>query len=152
MEAVEQGLPEPPRPVPSEVEAPEAQEDMEPADEWTGAEVWEHDGRWWTDFPAPAGFDGEEGTGRLGFGYERTLTEAEQAVIKPSCRKALMNASPAAIAISALPGIRFFAPGGVNLPNLMNLPRPIAMARRAARRRLRQAREHRRPRGWRGRR
>lgn len=81
MEAVEQGLPEPPRPAPREVEAPEAEGDMEPADEWTGAEVWEHDGRWWTDFPAPAGFDGEEATGRLGFGYERTLTEAEQAVI-----------------------------------------------------------------------
>jgi hypothetical protein len=70
MEAIEQGLLEPPAPEP------------DPEDEFDGCEVWEEsDGTWWTLFPPPANFDGtEEGDPRLP-GYRRTLSEAEQAVI-----------------------------------------------------------------------
>ncbi|MDB5668514.1 MAG: hypothetical protein JWL74_1464 [Alphaproteobacteria bacterium] len=45
-----------------------------------GHDVWESRGRWWTDYPPPPGFDGEEGETRLG-GYCRTLSPAEQAVV-----------------------------------------------------------------------
>jgi hypothetical protein len=46
-----------------------------------GHDVWESDGAWWTDYPPPAGFDGEE-QGRYGdFRYRRTLSPIEQAVI-----------------------------------------------------------------------
>ena len=45
-------------------------------------DVWDDDeGRWWTDYPPPADFDGEE-EGDYGHAdYRRTLTPAEQAVI-----------------------------------------------------------------------
>jgi hypothetical protein len=45
-------------------------------------EIWEEsDGRWWTDYPPPAGFDGEE-EGEYGdYKYRRTLTATEQAVV-----------------------------------------------------------------------
>lgn len=43
-------------------------------------DVWESGGQWWTDYPPPPGFDGEEGETRLG-GYRRTLSPAEQAVV-----------------------------------------------------------------------
>ncbi len=69
MEAIEQGLPEPPAPEP------------DPQDEFDGSEVWETHGRWWTAFPPPADFDGEEDGEPGAFGYRRTLSEAEQAVI-----------------------------------------------------------------------
>jgi hypothetical protein len=43
--------------------------------------LYEIDGRWWTDYPPPADFDGEE-KGEYGDGdYMRTLSPAEQAVI-----------------------------------------------------------------------
>ena len=43
--------------------------------------VWEEEDGWWTDYPPPAGFDGEE-EGDYGDGdYKRTLSPAEQAVI-----------------------------------------------------------------------
>jgi hypothetical protein len=46
-----------------------------------GHTVWEGDDGWWTDYPPPAGFDGEE-EGRYGdYQYRRTLSPAEQAVI-----------------------------------------------------------------------
>lgn len=46
-----------------------------------GHEVWEDDDVWWTDYPPPTGFDGEE-QGRYGdYEYRRALTPAEQAVI-----------------------------------------------------------------------
>lgn len=70
MEALEQGLdePAPPRPV---------------RPEFTGYEVREdEDGVWWTSFPPPAGFDGEE-EGEFGEDhYQRTLSAREQAVIE----------------------------------------------------------------------
>jgi hypothetical protein len=43
--------------------------------------VWEAEGRWWTDYPPPAGFEGE-GRGEYGDpDYRRTLSSAEQAVV-----------------------------------------------------------------------
>jgi len=84
MEAIEQGLPAPP--VLSEGEGAEPLGDEEAADEpeeaFDGSELWQSEGQWWTAFPPPAGFDGmEEGEpGR--WGYKRTLSDAEQAVIE----------------------------------------------------------------------
>lgn len=69
MQAIEQGLPEPPPP------------ERDEADEFTGAEVWESGGQWWTDYPPPAGFDGTEERGEGVFGYRRTLSRAEQEVV-----------------------------------------------------------------------
>jgi hypothetical protein len=44
-------------------------------------DVWEEEDGWWTDFPPPSGFDGEE-RGEYGdYEYRRTLSPAEQAVI-----------------------------------------------------------------------
>lgn len=83
MEAVEQGLPEPAVASEAAATGPEAEDERdEDQDEWTGGEVWERDGQWWTDFPPPADFDGEEETGSLGCGYARTLSPAELAVIE----------------------------------------------------------------------
>nr|ALV86772.1 hypothetical protein [uncultured bacterium P8N7] len=69
MDALEQGLeaPAPPKP-----ERPE----------FSGYEVREDDdGVWWTSFPPPAGFDGEE-QGEFGDDYyKRTLSAAEQALV-----------------------------------------------------------------------
>jgi hypothetical protein len=77
MDAVEQGLPEPP--APESGAAPPSDTDEE--DEWDGTEVMELEDGWWTIFPPPADFDGVE-HGRYGdYGYRRSLTEAEQAVI-----------------------------------------------------------------------
>ena len=73
MEAIEQGLPEP-KPEPPEPEPEER-------DEFDGGEVWQVEDEWWTSFPPPADFDGRE-EGIFGsFGYRRTLSEAEQAVV-----------------------------------------------------------------------
>lgn len=44
-------------------------------------DVWETGGRWWTDYPPPAGFDGEERGGYGDLNYRRTLSSAEQAVV-----------------------------------------------------------------------
>jgi hypothetical protein len=69
MDALEQGLEElaPPKPV---------------RPDFTGYEVREDDeGVWWTSFPPPADFDGEE-QGEFGEeGYRRTLSDREQAVL-----------------------------------------------------------------------
>jgi hypothetical protein len=67
MDALEQGLEAPPPPEP-----------VRPG--FTGYEVRQDDeGVWWTSFPAPPGFDGEE-QGEFGEdGYERTLSDREQA-------------------------------------------------------------------------
>jgi hypothetical protein len=44
-------------------------------------EIWEAEGRWWTDYPPPAGFNGEQ-EGEYGdYKFRRTLSPAEQAVI-----------------------------------------------------------------------
>ena len=75
MDAIERGLPEPPAPP-----APEPVHSLE--DEFCGDELWEDDdSTWWTSFPPPADFDGEE-EGRPGDpDYRRTLSDAEQEVI-----------------------------------------------------------------------
>lgn len=74
MDALEQGLPPPGR---QRADAPEAEKT-----EWTGYEVREDDdGVWWTSFPPPAGFEGEE-LGRFGEdNYERTLSAREQSLV-----------------------------------------------------------------------
>ncbi len=78
MEAIEQGLPKPPA-RPAKAPPPAA---TVPEDRWDGDEVWQDDdGTWWTGFPPPHGFDGEE-IGVWGrSNYQRSLTPAEQAVI-----------------------------------------------------------------------
>ena len=69
MEAIERGLPGPPKPEPRD------------EDEFDGGEVWESEGRWWTGFPPPEGFDGCEEGEPGSFGYRRTLSESEQAAV-----------------------------------------------------------------------
>ena len=44
-------------------------------------EVWEHQDGWWTSFPPPSGFDGEENGQPGDHGYSRRLSRAEQAVV-----------------------------------------------------------------------
>jgi hypothetical protein len=44
-------------------------------------EVWESEGVWYTDFPPPEGFDGDEQGSYGQYGYRRTLSDDEQAVI-----------------------------------------------------------------------
>jgi hypothetical protein len=80
VEAMEQGLPPPDLPSPFDEES---EEDEPDEDEGLvqSIDVWEEADGWWTLFPPPAGFDGEE-QGRPGdTGYRRTLTGEEQAVI-----------------------------------------------------------------------
>ena len=43
--------------------------------------IWEDEDCWWTDYPPPAGFDGEEEGSYGDHDYRRTLSPAEQAVI-----------------------------------------------------------------------
>jgi hypothetical protein len=74
--------------------------ELHPADEAEADEdshdVWEARGEWWTDYPPPAGFDGEE-EGEYGDqGYRRTLTASEQAVI--DAREARERAEALALA------------------------------------------------------
>ncbi|HYI65228.1 MAG TPA: hypothetical protein VEW71_10120 [Allosphingosinicella sp.] len=69
MNAIEQGRSEPPKP------------EHDEEDEFDGGEVWESEGRWWTGFPPPEGFDGCEEGESGSFGYRRTLSEAEQAAV-----------------------------------------------------------------------
>lgn len=55
--------------------------ELHPGETRDGHTVWEEEDGWWTDYPPPADFDGEDG-GRYGDeGYRRTLSPAEQAVI-----------------------------------------------------------------------
>jgi len=82
MEALERGLP------PSELR-------REARSEFTGDEHWEDDleedddGIWWTCFPPPEGFDGEE-HGKYGDdGYKRTLSPREQALLDADLQEEL---------------------------------------------------------------
>lgn len=85
MEAIEQGLPCPPEPEPEpETEAsapPESWGPDDPQRPFDGSEVWESGGEWWTRFPPPADFDGIEEGEPGAYGYKRTLSEAERAVL-----------------------------------------------------------------------
>jgi len=72
MEAIEAGLPAPPA-------AEEPEEEQEEEDDFTGEEVWyDNRGTYWTSFPPPDDFDGDERTSGSR-GYRRTLTPAEVA-------------------------------------------------------------------------
>lgn len=87
VEAIEQGAPPP---VLSAVEGPVLNADPEPdADEdfedgalFDGSEVWETAEGWWTCFPPPDGFDGEQAGAPGDPDYKRRLTPAEEAVIE----------------------------------------------------------------------
>ncbi|HEX8226103.1 MAG TPA: hypothetical protein VF605_20035 [Allosphingosinicella sp.] len=86
MEALDQGLPAPGR----EPEAPSAECAEE--EEFTGVEVWETEGIWWTGFPPPADFDGIE-EGRYGdLSYRRSLSDLEQAEIDAEAEEELAEA------------------------------------------------------------
>jgi hypothetical protein len=86
MQAVEQGLPEPTPPAGFEPPVPAESvtgEGSAPEPRWSGDEVWdEADGAWWTIFPPPPGFDGEEEGNWGDAGYKRTLSAAEEAAIE----------------------------------------------------------------------
>jgi hypothetical protein len=57
---------------------PPEEEETEPYDKHM---VWESDGSWWTDYPPPEDFEGEEHGAYGDFRYRRSLTREEQAVI-----------------------------------------------------------------------
>jgi hypothetical protein len=77
MEALERGTP--PEPVGRASEPPEPEDEE---DDGENPQVWREDGVWWTIFPPPEGFDGDE-EGKLGDQYyQRTLTEEEEAAME----------------------------------------------------------------------
>jgi hypothetical protein len=82
MEALEQGLP-PPAPSRAEALPPiDGPEEKTPAPDEDNPQVWREDGIWWTYFPPPEDFDGEE-EGEVGDpDYQRTLTDEEEAVME----------------------------------------------------------------------
>jgi hypothetical protein len=85
MEAVAQGLPEPARPeAEDEPDGSEAgpPDPLDPERPFDGSEVWESQDGWWTSFPPPVDFDGTEDGEPGAFGYKRTLSEAERAVVE----------------------------------------------------------------------
>lgn len=55
-------------------------EPVPPPEAFAGG-VWDNGGTWWTDFPPPEGFDGEEVGQWNGDSYRRTLNAAERAVM-----------------------------------------------------------------------
>lgn len=55
-------------------------EPMPPQEEFAGS-VWDNGGIWWTNFPPPEGFDGEEVGHWNVDSYKRTLTAAEKTVM-----------------------------------------------------------------------
>jgi hypothetical protein len=79
MDALEQGLPAPAR---AQALPPgPGPRDETPAPDEDNRQVWFEDGLWWTFFPPPADFDGEE-EGEVGDrDYQRTLTDEEEAVM-----------------------------------------------------------------------
>jgi hypothetical protein len=94
MDALEQGLPEPPPSEPAAAEPahapdPDALPDDVEEEAFDGSEIWEERGEWFTDFPPPDGFEGEE-NGEFGdSGYYRSLSEAEQAVVDANAAEEL---------------------------------------------------------------
>ena len=77
MDALEQGLDAPPQP---------ARKEAAPKPEFDGHEVFEdEEGIWWTEFPPPAGFDGEERGEPGDPDYQRTLSAEEQEVVDSDC-------------------------------------------------------------------
>jgi hypothetical protein len=83
MDALEQGRPAP-APIPVERDV----EDRTGEDEDEDPQVWREDGIWWTYFPPPEGFDGEEEGDAGDSDYQRTLTEEEAAVMRARDRAA----------------------------------------------------------------
>lgn len=75
--------------------------------------MWEEDDGWWTDYPPPLGFIGEEDGNYGDDGYSRTLSEEEQAVVD---RQAALRREEARAKGEALRASRFAAltpePGG----------------------------------------
>ena len=79
MDAMEQGLPAPKLPDPYEEEEEEIESEVVDPCAPRGDEVWqEDDGTWWTNFPPPAGFEGQEESEPRDMFYKRTLTEPER--------------------------------------------------------------------------
>ena len=77
MDSLEHGLPPPAAP-----KAAAAPKDRDSEPEFDGHEVWEDDdGLWWTEFPPPAGFSGEERGDPADSDYQRTLSAREQASV-----------------------------------------------------------------------
>ncbi|HLL31651.1 MAG TPA: hypothetical protein VK403_11695 [Allosphingosinicella sp.] len=77
MDALEQGLPPPDGP-----DAAAAGKGRVSGPQFDGHEVWEDDyGVWWTEFPPPAGFSGEERGDPADSDYRRTLSAREQAAV-----------------------------------------------------------------------
>jgi hypothetical protein len=75
----------------------------EPGIDEDGHTVWEDEDGWWTDYPPPAGFDGEEQGTYGDYEYRRTLSAAEQSVIdsdvaEEDAEEAKSNAEARAIA------------------------------------------------------
>jgi hypothetical protein len=56
--------------------------DLEPDEDEDHHYVWETEGCWWTDYPPPPGFDGEEEGEYHDPGYRRTLASDEEAAIE----------------------------------------------------------------------
>jgi hypothetical protein len=82
MDALEQGLPAP------ELVPPDPEELDRRIEEDEDPQVWCEDGVWWTFFPPPDGFDGEEQGERGDADYQRTLTAEEQAAVEAQRRAA----------------------------------------------------------------
>jgi hypothetical protein len=76
-----------PRPAPGPGENPghrelhELRQPEEAGEDEDPHEIWEDDDGWWTNYPPPAGFDGEEQGAYWDYEYRRTLSPAEQSVI-----------------------------------------------------------------------
>jgi hypothetical protein len=91
MDALEQGLPPPdlaPRAALAQAPAPPAEPAGHalPDGDEGDPQVWSEDGQWWTVFPPPDGFDGEEEGELHSADYQRTLTEEEEAVMRSRIR------------------------------------------------------------------
>jgi 3-hydroxyacyl-CoA dehydrogenase len=84
MEAIEAGAPPPPPAGAARAAPPPpplAEDEDEDEDEFSGTEVMQCNGKWWTSFPPPRNFEGEERKDSLGC-YQRSLTPAEFAWVQ----------------------------------------------------------------------